>query len=284
MGRIYDALKRAEAARWTEAPGRTEPALVVDDSVPVAREPGVSPAESPTGANGRVHAEPVVASALRPAPSVLPVVAAPNSAAADRIRAVQVSLLRAMSAAGHQTLLVTSPGRGDGKSVMAANLALVLAKDAGCRVLLVDGDLRKPAVPGLFGVPAGPGLAETLARGAVWRQCVLRAPWNELDLLPAGRAGDAAALLVSPAAQAVLDDMRAAYDVVVIDSPPILAVAETTAMAGLADAVLLVAREGHTPREALAEAARALDPGKLVGVVLNAVRGGPLGGSRYYAY
>jgi capsular exopolysaccharide synthesis family protein len=182
-------------------------------------------------------------------------------------------------------LLVTSPSRGDGKTTTAANLALLLATEIDRRVLLVDGDLRKPAVGTLFGARPAPGLSDVALGRAEWRDIVRSAPWNGLAVLPSG------SLIARPTealngsrTRTFFDQVKSDYDYVVVDAPPVLPIADAMVLAGLVDAVLLVVRAGKTNRDSVLEAVDALGKANLIGVALNAVPAQPFGGSRYYAY
>ncbi len=296
MGRIYDALRKPEQERQQGPIVKPEPKVVVDASEPVRQEP----AEPPLGAPG-VALEPVVdlrpfrvQVAARPSdangqathPGLdLVAVADPSSPAAEHFRAIRSRVAHAFEEHGYRSLLVTSPGRGEGKSITASNLALLLATEINRRVLLIDGDLRKPAVDRLFGVRKAPGLSDIALGRVSWSQAVGEAPWNGLALLPAGTPVDnAAELLNGPVARQFFRDVRSAYDFVVIDAPPVLPIADAVVLAGLVDAVLLVARAKQTPREALVDAADALAKARLLGVVLNALPNRLLGSRRYYSY
>lgn len=285
MGRIYDALRRAEEdRRQREASGRSEPVVV-----------GLPDFERVEPVEGRaepavVVAEPAGTTEAIPkleleAPAELVAIRDPQSPAAEHLRAIRARVLRTFEERGYRSLLVSSPGRGEGKSTTAANLALLLAAEIDRRVLLVDADLRKPAVSRLFGLPEGPGLAEVALGRVAWPQVVRRAPWNGLAVLPAGgRATAAAELLNSPAARQFLQEARAAYDFVVIDTAPVLPVADAVVLARLVDATLLVARARRTPLEALVASAEALGKATLLGVVLNALPESALGQRGYATY
>lgn len=326
MGRIYDALRRAEQERQRGVAARPEPAVVVDTSERLGPEPVAdhldgrsdqpaanpfpdpvegTPAE-PAGfgveaSRGELHAVPAHDWAALPTDAALPArdagthvaprvpgliaVADPSSPAAERLRAIRSRILRLFEEHGYRSLLITSPGRGEGKSTTAANLALLLAAEINRRVLLVDGDLRKPALNRLFGIAQAPGLSDVVHGRTLWPQVIARAPWNDLAVMPAGpRVESATELLNGPAARQFFRDVRAAYDFVVIDAPPVLPVADAVVLAGLVDCTLLVVRAGYTPREAVGESLDALARTRLLGVVLNAVPDQPLARRSYYAY
>lgn len=283
MGRIYDALRRAEQDRRLPAgESRPEPAVLVD--VAAVENGRKDPVLAPESNGTPVERLPGAATATLP-PATLVAVTDPGSPPAEHLRAVKSRLVRLFDDEGYRSLLITSPGRGDGKSLTAANLALLLAAEVGRRALLVDADLRKPALHRLFGLPQGPGLGEVAAGRVRWRDALLETPWNGLALLPAGGgAGSPAELLNSPASKAFFADVRSAFDFVVVDAPPVLPVADAAVVASLVDAVLLVVRHEQTPRTAVPAAVEALQKFRLVGMVLNGLPESHLGGRHYYSY
>jgi capsular exopolysaccharide synthesis family protein len=172
-----------------------------------------------------------------------------------------------------KTMLVTSPGGGEGKSLVSANLAMALAQ-AGLRVVAVEADLRRPALSRFFGLdPRSAGLSQALQAGSV--DGLLRPTQvQQLTILPSGDLpANPAQLLSSPRMQDVLDELAERADVVLVDAPPMLAVADTALMAHRVDGVLLVARAGRTrPEAARSVVERFLHAGiRLIGVVLNDV-------------
>ena len=174
-------------------------------------------------------------------------------------------------------LLVTSAGADEGKSWTAAQLARACA-EAGQRVLLVDADLRRPSVAAAVGLETrGAGLTDVLA-GARDLTAAVRpvgvTGTGQLDALTRGTsAGHGDALLGTPAASDLLDAARATYDLVVLDSPPVLAVADALVLAGQVDGVLLAARVRHSRRRRVEQACEKLEQagGEVLGVVLHGV-------------
>lgn len=173
-----------------------------------------------------------------------------------------------------RVVVVSSAERSAGKSTVAANLCRSLARSAE-RVLLVDGDLRRPVLHRLFDCGRTPGLTEVVARRAELNRAVRLVEGQGrkgLFLLPSGAAvEDPAGLLGGPTFAALLRHLGTLVDTVVVDAPPMLAAADAALTASRADGVLLVARAEQTERAALAEAARQLrDTGlPLLGVVVN---------------
>jgi capsular exopolysaccharide synthesis family protein len=194
--------------------------------------------------------------------------AAPDSAAAEQFRVLHQRVLRLAARRPLRVLAVTSAGRREGRTTTAANLALTAARE-GRATILVEADLRHPALGRLLGLAPRPGLAELLAGRAAFDEVVIRV--GPLAVILAGDAGgDPGALLRSAAAPALLAALRAAHDLVVLDAPPALAFTDGDRLSGDADAALLVVRAGVTPRQVVRLALEALGD-HAGGIVLNDV-------------
>jgi len=170
-----------------------------------------------------------------------------------------------------KTIVVTSPSPEDGKTLTAANLAGTYAR-AGARVLLVDGDLFKGRINEVFDIPRGPGVTDILQGEGRVKDVVVETHVSGLSILPAGTKSANPGRFVSPGAvRRLFDEVSDDFDLVVIDTPPVLAVADTTVVAALADGVVLVVRAGKTPLEAAQHALRQLERAgaQVVGSVLN---------------
>lgn len=173
----------------------------------------------------------------------------------------------------NKVLVVTSANQGEGKTSTAVNLALSLAQ-AGSRTLLVDGDLRRPRVAGSLGLVEDVGLTNVLVGRAGLADAVQRHPLTGLDVLAAGKVPpNSVELLQSHAVESLIERLRATYDFVIIDSPPLLPVTDAALIAARTDGALLVLRHGRTTR---ADYERALDrlaqvDARPVGLVMNMV-------------
>lgn len=195
---------------------------------------------------------------------------APKSPAAEQYRALRTRLTLAEGANAMRSVLITSPQKGEGKSITAANLALTMAQELQRRVVLVEADLRKPSLQQLFGLPPGPGLAEHLAGAAELRDAMKFLPDYNLTVIPAGAAPtNPAELLGSTAMRRTLDYLRTHFDRVLLDTPPVLPLADVAVLAPMVDGSLLVVRAGFTPKPAIENALRAFDSSRLLGIVLN---------------
>jgi capsular exopolysaccharide synthesis family protein len=195
---------------------------------------------------------------------------APKSLAAEQYRQLRTRLSHAEGASNLRTVLITSPQKGEGKSVTSANLALTMAQELQRRVIIVEADLRKPSLQQLFGLPAGPGLSEYLAGSADLKEVMRFLPDHNLTVIHAGSSPmNPAELLGSTAMRRLLDQLRTRFDRVILDTPPVLPLADVAVLAPLVDGTLLVVRAGVTPKPAIENALRAFDSSRLLGVVLN---------------
>ena len=206
----------------------------------------------------------------------------PQSPAAEAFRVLAANL-RLSSMDGHpRTILVTSPASGEGKSVAAANLAVAMAS-VGLRVVMVDADLRLPRQHQLFGVSQGRGLTDALWWGSTDGHLKPIAV-KGLEILTSGTLPpDPVVVLSSPHMKQLLADLTKKADCVIIDSPPVLPVADTTILAAGVDGVLLLLRADHARSQPARHAVDVLRQTKthLIGVVLNAV---PVRHDKYYRY
>jgi capsular exopolysaccharide synthesis family protein len=210
---------------------------------------------------------------------------APQSFAAEQFRSLRTRIKRAENGRPVRTIVITSPNKGDGKSVTAANLAITMAQEFQQRVLLVDGDLRRPALRHLFGIPDGPGLVDVLVGAVDLEQALVRLPEHNLTLLPAGTTPThPAELLGSMAMRRVLETLRARFDRVLIDMPPVAPLADLHIVAPQADGLLMIVRAGVTPKPAIERALAGLEVTKVLGLVLNESGGSESSSYEGYGY
>ena len=203
---------------------------------------------------------------------VLAVALRPRSSEAEAYRGLRTQLYFSTQGRGNQVIQITSPTPGDGKTTTAANLAVAIAQ-SGKRVALVECDFRKPRIAKLFHLPpAEAGLAGAIAGTASLPSAVQPSGVANLDLIPCGsRPANPAELLTSPAFQRVLGELKAKYDFVILDTPPLLAVSDPAAVAPRADGVLLVLRMSKSARPAAERAREQLTAlgANVLGVVVN---------------
>ena len=198
-----------------------------------------------------------------------------SSLTAESFRSVLTSLVRSGSSwSRQQTLIVTSPGQGEGKTSVTTNLAIAIA-DIGWKVLLIDADLRRPRLHKIFGVDNKKGLSLLFYGGhpAPIDDLVYKTDVSSLFLLSAGPTviNRPTSLLHSAAFQELLMRCRTEFDVILIDTPPLLPYSDARIVATLVDGVILVLRSGKTSRDAAASATQRLreDGTPVVGAILN---------------
>jgi capsular exopolysaccharide synthesis family protein len=195
----------------------------------------------------------------------------PQAPAAERYRLLRTRIKRAENGRNVRAIVVTSPAKGDGKSLTAANLALTMAQEFHQRVLLLDADLRRPSIAALFGISESPGLSDVLLGLHDVERALVHLPDQHLTVLPAGSpAAQPAELLGSAAMRRTLDTLRSRFDRILIDLPPIAPLADVHVISPLADGLLMVVRAGITPKPAIERALSGLDMAKVLGLVLNA--------------
>jgi len=211
-----------------------------------------------------------------------------HSALGEAFRSLRTSVLLSTADRPPRTLLVTSSQPSEGKTTISINLAISLSQ-LGQRVLLIDGDMRRPSVRKAFHLDNSLGLVSCLTGQQDWRAAVRPSGLANLDALVCGPVPpNPAELLSSERMRLLLSEARAEYQFVVIDSPPLLNVADSRILATLVEGVVLVVKGGATPRELAQRAgAYARDVGaNLIGVVLNNldVRSDDSYYYRYYHY
>lgn len=288
MSKIFEALQRAQ-----QQTGPSEiPAVSLPE--PVAPPPSFAPPAGMPASPQSVSAAdaldfsinagmnpPVVDSSTKlweEAPSVLrfsprskAVVAQhPTSLAAEQYRVLRTNIIKISQTQALKVVLITSPGPGDGKTTSAVNLALSFAQKPDSRVLLIEADLRKPAVGALVSIDPGPGLAEYLTGDASLEQVIRPTTFPNFSLLAAGKPVRMPAdLLHSPRWDSLMEAARAHFDWVVLDGPPTNPVADYELLTPFCDGVLLVVRPFHTQRDLLHLTNEALQGRKVLGVVVN---------------
>jgi tyrosine-protein kinase Etk/Wzc len=198
---------------------------------------------------------------------------APQDVAVEALRSLRTALQFTMLESHNNRVLITGGTPGVGKSFVSSNFSAVMAS-AGKRVLLIDADLRKGHLNQYFGVSRENGLSELVLGGLTEEQAIRRSVLPNLDFLPTGTLPpNPAELVVSGAFVKMLDRLTPQYDVVVIDTAPVLVAADTLSIATHAGTLLLVARAEQTYIGDLHESARRLaHSGKAAtGVLLNAL-------------
>jgi capsular exopolysaccharide synthesis family protein len=275
MSRIFDALQRSEAER-TGAQSLGPLSLATEflqKAERDLRDAGNAPVKKDVEGEGL--REDLVAEFR-----ALPVHLSPNSRliclsdkeslGAEKFRFLSVRLRQIQQTRPLKKLLITSTIPEEGKSMVCGNLAAVLARKKQQRVLLLEGDLRRPVLTSRLGLGKLAGLTEWLQNEPAPMTNIYRLEELGVWLLPAGRPADnPLELMQSGRLSGLLDQLAGSFDWVIIDSPPVLPLADTSLWMRLADGVLLVAREGVTQKRQLQRGLEILEPAKLIGMVLN---------------
>lgn len=194
----------------------------------------------------------------------------PRSIVGEEFRLLRVKVQAACDQRQLRCLAVVSSLPSEGKSTVALGLAIAFAREAGKRILLIETDLRRPAISKYLGVPAFPGLGEWL-NGLIDEHVPLRKvePGGFFLLGPGEVPLDRPEDLGAQRMESLLRAARQTFDLVILDATPILSVADVTIMQDLIDGFLLVVRSRKTPRDAIRDAMGRIATNKVVGVVLN---------------
>lgn len=196
----------------------------------------------------------------------------PASPISEQYRTIRTNIQ--FAAAGNQkikVLVVTSPGPGEGKSTSAANLAAVFAQ-SGQRALLIDADMRKATVHKTFGLANASGLSTVLSTAATGENVIQRTTVPNLFVLTSGpKPPNPSELLGSPRMLQVIEELKNAYDLVIFDMPPIVAVTDAQIMASKADGTILVLRENISRKDEAQKAKELLQMvhANILGVIYN---------------
>lgn len=304
MSHIFDALQRAETERsgvelddfslaneLLKIAEVEPPAEVVEpQTAPPVAVAYTQPSEVPMQAVRTpqpTFAEPRVAETGLPSRvnvfdqfESLPVVMPPNSKlvsvtekdslAAEKFRFLAVRLRQLQQNRNLKKLLITSTIPEEGKTTVSANLACTLARRKQQKTLLLEGDLRRPTLARQLGMGRVPGLSEYLQGDIEPRKSIYRLDALGLWVLPAGRVPqNPLELMQAGKLTPLMDQLTGWFDWVVIDSPPVLPLADTSVWARVADGVLLVTRPGKTEKQHLERGIEAIDRSKLLGALIN---------------
>jgi len=293
-----ELLRRAErsaAAQMKADAGAADLAPNLQSEFPLPRIPSESPAGSAVlelfASEGPAHATAPAAAfgdfkpldLSIPAESRLASLVDKDSPAAEAFRLLAVRLRHLRRERPLKKVLITSTGPEEGKSFSSGNLACALAMNSQERTVLIEGDIRHPTLWRAFGTPQVPGLCEYLRDGRSLSSSVYRLDAAGIWFLPAGRAHDDPLEIVQSAKLSPgIEQLAEWFDWVIVDSPPVLPMADTTVLARMVDGIILVARRGTTRKQKLEKGLEALEPQKMIGVLLNSSDGAS--DSDYYYY
>ncbi len=211
----------------------------------------------------------------------------PEGIVAEEYRAIRTSLLSRWREARHLIHVITSATPQEGKTITSLNVGFSFAELRNRRTIVIEADLRLPQFKKLLGLPETPGLVGLLERQANLSQVIQSVAGGRVHVIAAGRSAHAQAvqLLSSPLMKTLLNALRSKFDHVVVDTPPVIQVADAGIVGAQADDVLMVARMGKTPKMLVAQAVRVLGSynAKVSGVIATDQQRGapPLLRSRY---
>lgn len=232
-----------------------------EDFILDSNGPGVNWPDDLAGAGTLVVSEPVASRLISDQPEM--------GAATEGFRLLGHRLRTVRKTSGAKRVLITSSIPGEGKTVVAANLAIILAR-APARVLLVESDMRKLGSAGAFGQASLPGLADWLEEREPLSETLRRVEDYNLWAIPAGApARNPGELIQLPAMRQLLESAGEKFDWVIVDSPPLNPFIDAQLLAGMTDTTVLVLRSGTTPRGAYENSLKQLKGAALAGVVLN---------------
>jgi len=278
MSHIFDGLQRAER----ESSGAESPALLVATELLQAaeqtrrapqstdeRQPSANSFEAnPSSGFDDLEQCPVVP-VLIPQQNRLVSVGGGESLGAEKFRFLAVRLRQLRQSRPLKKILITSTIPQEGKSTVAANLACTLARRKKQKVLLLEGDLRRPTVAPQFGLGRIPGLCDWLCERTQGIN-ICRLEGLGLWLLPAGAAPqNPLELMQSGKLAPLMSRLESWFDWVIIDSPPVLPLADASLWSRLADGILLVTRKGITEKQQLQRGLGAIERSKLLGALVN---------------
>ncbi len=289
MSRIHEALKKAEQERALSQPARetvssvfdtpAEPAGSYTSAATMVAPPAVSSApESLLSRCRQTHWAP-------DAKTMLFFSGEEHAPGMEEFRTLRSRLYQAREKQPLTKLLITSALPKEGKSFTASNLAQVIVRQHGRRVLLLDADLRNPQLHKSLGAEPGPGLSEYLRSESDEFSIIQRGPMENLFLIPAGgNSGNPAELLANGRLKFLLSRLETMFDWIILDSAPAVPVSDAALLANFCDGVLLVVRSDSTPIDAARRARKEFAERNVVGVVLNGINPELSPYSYYYAY
>ncbi|MGA1795431.1 MAG: GumC family protein [bacterium] len=218
--------------------------------------------------------------------SMLVTVHQPQSNAAESYKGLRTAIIFSSPTANKKTLLVTSAGPSEGKSLTVSNLAVTMAQ-ADSRILLIDADLRKPRIHEIFGLNKGIGLSNLLVEESRLEEVVRKTDIPNLEIITCGHLPpNPAELLGSQTMRDMIELLKERYDKILFDTCPVLAITDAVILSAMVDEVVLVIKEGKTSRDMTARAMEQLRDvrANLLGAVLNDIRMGQQSYYQYYYY
>jgi protein-tyrosine kinase len=198
----------------------------------------------------------------------------PSSMVAEQFKRLRTHIIRPGLENSAKTILVTSTVAGEGKSLIAVNLAITIATELHSHALLVDCDLRNPSLSRMFGLQEKKGLSNYLRGEAEIPDLLIKTSVDKLTVFSGGSLQENPVELIgSNRMKSLVKDLKSRYDdrYIIIDSSPLLATTEPSVLNEMVDGIILVIKSGETPRESVHQAIKLLKKEKILGVVLNSL-------------
>ncbi len=197
---------------------------------------------------------------------------APSSMVTEQFRRLRTLIIKPGAVNTPKLIMVASSVSGEGKSLVAVNLASIIASELHSHALLIDCDLRNPSLTRWFGLQEKKGLSDYLTGGAEVQDLFIKTSIDKLSILCGGSVQENPVELIgSNKMKTLIQDLKARYKdrYIIIDSSPILATTEPSVLNEIVDGIILVIKSGDTPRETIQQAVKLLNKNKILGVVLN---------------
>jgi capsular exopolysaccharide synthesis family protein len=276
MSRVYRALEKAEEEKKQKV--REDPSLKpFGEKVVLKKE--VTTSKSPEEKIQKLEEL-----GLPPQEEAPVLIAPPHSFAGEQFRKLKTQIFHRLSSPPH-SILVTSTTPGEGKTMVAVNLALAISKEIHRKAVLIDADLRKPSIH-LDKSEDRKGLSNYLSEGIPLSEVLRKSEAENLQIITAGPpAPKSAELIGSKRMGELMKSLKEIGDstYIIIDSPPVFSTTEPVLLSKMVDGVIFVVMAGRTPKEAISRATKNLDREKIIGVVFNQIDLKPSGPhSRYY--
>jgi protein-tyrosine kinase len=296
MSRIHEALQRAYLERGRTPVLADFPITASEPARPeeIARTATVFDDQPVTKAE--IELDNITRHAWKPSLPSFPTLA-DRGVGVEQFRSLRSHVYQARYEAPLKSILIASGMPSEGKSFVAANLAMSLARNSIHNILLIDGDLRRPTLHTRLGAPNLPGLADYLEGNAEVADILQRDQEHSaegdssvknianLTFVPSGKSTDhSSELVASERMNELIRSVSPYFDWIIIDGPPVLAVTDAVEISRATDAVLLVARGATTPYEVAQRTQSAFGSSRILGFVLNDVKGARKSGSYSYNY
>lgn len=268
MGKFFEALKKSEGLKRESPspPASAEKVVKISTDAVENLKLDTTPPEPPEEKlpDSKVGLNPRLISVLNP-----------QSPAGESFKILRAKLLVNAPSESLRAIMVSSPEPLDGKTLVAANLGVTIASGMNEHVMLVDCDVRRPALHQLFGIDVSPGVREYLEEGTSVAPYLVDTSTEKLKLLPGGKPPpNPSELLSSEKMRHLVKELKDRYEdrYIIFDAPPAQFTAEAAFLASMMDGVLLLVRSGKTSESLVLQAVENIGAEKILGVVFNASR------------